>query len=124
MDSDTAQLPLSDRLLAWFETNKKQALWGAVILVAGGLIIGFMLWRKSEKEIEAGEALSAVSVPYSSGAVRTGSGADSYLKVANNFPHTKAATRALLLAAGDEFAQGHFDRAKTLFEQFRREHGD
>src|SRR5437899_11993940 len=56
MDSDAAQLPLSDRLLAWFETNKKQALWGAVIILAAGLLIGFLSWRKNEKEIEAGQA--------------------------------------------------------------------
>ena len=124
MDSDAAQLPLSDRLLAWFETNKKQALWGAVIILAAGLIVGFMLWRKNEKEIEAGQALSTVSVPYSAGMSHGGGAADAYLKVASTYPNTKAATRALLLAAADDYAQGKFDQARSRFEQFRREHGD
>src|SRR5438874_5890449 len=123
MDSDAAQLPLSDRFAAWFETNKKQALWGAVIIVAAGLIVGFVTWRKGEKEIEAGQALSAMSVPYTSGAAR-GSAAEAYLKVANEYPNTKAAVRAVLLAASDYFSQGKYDQAKSLFERFRREHGD
>ena len=124
MDSDAAQLPLSDRLLAWFETNKKLALWGAVVIVAGGLIIGFLVWRKGEREIEAGEALSAASVPYSSGMVHGGGAAEAYLKVANEYSGTKSAIRAKLLAAEDYFSQGKFDQARSLFEQFRREHGD
>lgn len=124
MDSDAAQLPLSDRLLAWFETNKKQALWGAVIVVAAGLIVGFMMWRKAEKEIEAGEALSAVSVPYTAGINRNGNISDAYLKVANNYTGTRAAARAVLMAAGEDYLQGRFDQARTTFERFRREHGD
>lgn len=123
MDSDAAQLPLSDRLLAWFETNKKQALWGAVSIVAAGLVVGFMMWRKAEKEVEAGEALSAVSVPYAAGN-RNGNAADAYLKVASEYAGTKAATRALLLAAADDYAQGRLDQARARFEQFRREHGE
>src|SRR5206468_13495 len=90
MDSDAAQLPLSDRLLAWFETNKKQALWGAVIIVAAGLVVGFMMWRKAEKEVEAGEALSAVSVPYTAGINRNINAADTYLKVSKDYSGTKA----------------------------------
>src|SRR6187431_2803100 len=101
MDSDVAQLPLSDRLAAWFETNKKQALWGAVIVVAAGLIIGFMAWRKGEKEIEAGNALSAVSVPQNAGVANRTDAPEAYLKVASDFPNTKTAPRALLLAAGE-----------------------
>ncbi len=124
MDSDAAQLPLSDRLQAWFETNKKQALWGGVAIVAAGFVVGFMMWRKSEKEIEGGEALSAVSVPYAAGINRSGNASDAYLKVARDYSGTKAAIRALLLAAADDYNQGRFDQARTKFEQFRREHGD
>jgi predicted negative regulator of RcsB-dependent stress response len=120
---DAAQLPLSDRLHAWFETNKKQALWGAVIIVAAGLVIGYYSWHKAEKEVDAGEALSAVSVPHAAGLTR-GSAADAYLKVANQYSGTKAAVRAMLLAAADDYSEGKFDQARAKFEQFRREHGD
>jgi len=124
MDSDAAQLPLSDRLQAWFETNKKQALWGAVAIVAAVLVVGFMMWRKSEKEIEAGESLSAVSVPYAAGVNRSGNASDAYLKIARDYSGTKAAIRAKLLAAADDYNLGRFDQAHTKFEQFRREHAD
>ena len=39
MEQKVAQLPYFERLWAWFETNKKQALWGALIVAVLGVII-------------------------------------------------------------------------------------
>src|SRR5580693_6913160 len=61
MEPEAAPLPLSDKLWTWFETNKKQALYGAVVLVAGGIIAGYIYWLQNEKELAADEALSNVS---------------------------------------------------------------
>src|SRR2546421_998644 len=61
MEKEAAPLPFFDRLWTWFETNKKQALYGAVVLVGGGLIAGYVYWQQTEKEIAAGETLSSVS---------------------------------------------------------------
>jgi tetratricopeptide (TPR) repeat protein len=124
MDSEATQLPLSTRLLTWIETNKKQTLWGALVVLAIGLVVGFIAWQKNEKEIAAEEALTAISVPYTSGVVNRGGDPEAYLKVANEYPTSTAAARALLLAAAEYFDEGKFDQAKSLFEKFRREHGD
>jgi len=124
MDSEAAQLPLSDRLLAWFETHRQLALWGAVALLAGGLIIGYLVWRQGELEIEAAQALTNVSAPYNAGVANRSDVAEAYVKVANTYPKSKVAARAILLAGGEYFSQNKFDQAKSMFEKFRREHGD
>src|ERR1051326_8418612 len=120
MDSDAAQLPAWDRLQIWLGHNRTQALGGATIVLALGLIIGFYVWYKGEKEASASEALTRVALP-------TGSGpradtADAYLKVAANYPKSSAAARAVLLAGGTLFVEGKYDQAKAQFEKFMRDY--
>ena len=123
MQSEVAQLPLSHRLYGWFETNKKQVLWGGSIVAGLVLIICFFNWNKSQREIAASEALSDVSTAqFGNPGARPD--ADGYLKVAANYPKSSAGARALLLAAGSLFAGGKFPEAKTQFERFTREHHD
>jgi len=123
MSSDVAELPLSHKLLAWFETNRRQAIWGAGIIVAAGLIAWFVVWQQGEKEINASEALSKVSSP---SAMTPGAkpDADSYLKIAASYPKSSAAARALLMAGGLYFLDGKYTEAKAQFDRFRREHPD
>jgi len=121
MSSEVAELPLSHKLWAWFETNRKQAIYGSVIVVVLGLIIWFVVWQQGEKEVNASEALSKVSTP---GAASAGAKPDAaaYLKVAAAYPKSSAGARALLLAAGSYFVEGKYPEAKTHFERFAREH--
>jgi tetratricopeptide (TPR) repeat protein len=124
MDSDVADLPLSHKIWAWLETNRKQALWGASLLVVFGLVAAFFFWQQGEKEITAGEELSNAALPaLTAPGPRQGlSGA--YLKVAATYPKSSAGARALLLAAGNLFTEGKYDQAKAEFEKFTREHRD
>jgi len=124
MQSEVAQLPLSHRLWAWFETNKKQALWGTVAVIGLGLIIWFVIWQQGEKEVNASEALATVSIPQNGiGGARPGA-ADAFLKIAATYPKSSAGARALLLAAGSLFVEGKYPEAKAQFERFTREDHD
>jgi predicted negative regulator of RcsB-dependent stress response len=120
MDSHAAQLPASDRFQIWFGQNQRQVLTGATIVVAVGLIAGFYLWYKGEKEAKASEALTSVSLPVGQGG--RGDTADAYLKVAANYPNSSAGARAVLLAGGTLFVDGKYDQAKAQFEKFVREY--
>lgn len=122
MEQNVVQLPYFERLWAWFETNKKQALWGALIVVVFGVIISFYLWQQSESEVKAGEALSQV---LASTAFSGGTRAESpevYLKVASQHGGTSAAGQALLLAGEAFFAQGRYNEAQAQFQRFTREY--
>ncbi len=124
MQSNVAQLSSFDKGYAWYEANKKQVTWGAVAVILVGLIGGFFVWQRDAKENHASEALSVVSTPQlgKTGAREDAAGA--YLKIANDFPQSSAAARALLLGAGSLFLEGKYAEAKTQFEKFNREHRD
>jgi TolA-binding protein len=123
MESEVAQLPLWQKAWAWFETNKKQTLWSVAGLTVVGLIVALYLYRQSEADIAASEALSSLAAPQMTGAGR-GDSAEAYLKMAAAYPNSRAATRALLLAAGRLFEEGKYAEAKVQFERFTREHTD
>jgi tetratricopeptide (TPR) repeat protein len=120
MDSDAAQLPVFDRLEIWIGKNRTQALTGATIVVALVLIVGFYLWYKGEKETNASEALTSVSLP--TGPAPRTDAADAYLKVAAAYPSSSAAARAVLLAGATYFTEGKYDQAKAQFEKFVRDY--
>lgn len=125
MESNVAHLALSDKLWAWYEANKKPVAIGVVAVLALTVIIWFFIWRHNEKEVQAGQALSAVTAGQLGGS--TGPKpelAAAYLKVANDYSGTKASTHALLLAAGSLFTEGKFTEAQTQFDKFRRDHRD
>src|SRR5438093_13254055 len=51
MESKVAELPLSHKVWAWFETNKKQAGWGAVTFLVLGFIVALFLYLQSGREV-------------------------------------------------------------------------
>lgn len=101
-------------LLAWFEKNRKQIISAIVILILVGVIIAFVQWNREQKEITAGEALSAVTLTGNN----SRPSADSLLKVADDNAGTVAAGRALLMAAGQLFADGNVENAQKQFQKF------
>jgi tetratricopeptide (TPR) repeat protein len=122
MQSDVAQLPLSDRLWDWFETYKRQLALGAAVAVLAGLLVWFLVWQNEAKQLDAGAALSQVAVSqFDSAGLRTAS-ADAYLKVAREYPKSLSGARALLLGAGSLFTEGKYSEARALFERFLREY--
>src|SRR5215471_6999945 len=100
------------KLVSWFEKNKKQAIWGAVILVSIVLIVTLFLWRQAQAEEAASDALSAITAPQIGARPEP---ASAYLKVAAEYPKSGAAMRALLLGAGSLFTEGKYDQAKAEF---------
>jgi len=124
MESEAAQLPLSHKLWAWFETNRKQAVWGTLVVAGLGLIIWYVVWQQGQKELTASEALSNVSILQPGSAGARPETADAFLKVAAKYPKSTAGARALLLAAGSLFVEGKYPEARTQFERFTREHHD
>ena len=125
MDTKVVQLSATDRLLAWYDENKQQAMLGALIVVLLGIGLGFFFWRTNEKDVASGQALTAVTLSYTGpgGGLRSGA-SDQLLKVANDYPGSKAGSRALLLAAGNLYVDGKYDEARKQFERFTREYKD
>jgi predicted negative regulator of RcsB-dependent stress response len=109
------------KLWAWFETNRKQVTWAAVIIAAAGLIAWFVIWQHDEKQVAASEALTDVSVGQMASPGARPS-ADGYLRVAAKYPGSGAAARALLMAGGSYFVDGKYSEALAQFEKFRREY--
>src|SRR5947207_14583439 len=124
MQSDVAELPLSHKLLAWFEASRKPALMGIAGVAGIGLIIWLMLWQRQEKQIAAGAGLSDVAAMQMSGATPRSELASAYLKVAGSYPGSSAGARALLMAAGTLFTENKFSEAQAQFEKFAREYHD
>jgi len=121
MESNVAQLPLQDRLWTWFESNRKQVLWGALVVVGGGLVVWFLMWRHDENELAASNALSTVAAGML-GAAGRADAAEGYLAVAAKYPGSQAGARAQLLAAGSLFAEGKFPEARAQFEKFTHDY--
>ena len=124
MQSEVEQLPLTDRLLAWFETNKTQAIVGVLVLVVVGLIVSFVIWRRDQQAVQASEALSRVMLGQATVPNARPATAEAFLKMASEYPDSRAAARAILMAASDYFVSGKYEDAKIQFERFTREHRD
>lgn len=124
MQSNVAQLPLSHRIWAWFETNRKPAILGTGVVVVLGLSIWFITWRRDETQIAAGNALSDVASGQIGGAGGRPDASAAYLRIASSYPNSSAGARALLLAAGSLFTEGKYPEAQTQFERFTREYHD
>lgn len=124
MQSNVAELPLTHKLWAWFETNRKPVLVGTAVAAVLGLIIWVMIWQQQQKQVSAGVALSDVAAMQMSGATPRTEVAAAYLKVAGDYRGSSAGARALLLAAGSLFVENKFSDAQVQFEKFTREYRD
>ena len=121
MEQKVAHLNFGEKLWVWFEANKKQALWGTLLIVGLGLVVSFYFWQESKKETNAGEALSQVLAnTVFSGALAASP--EAYLKVASQHGGTSAGAQALLLAGEAFFAAGRYSEAQAQFQRFSREY--
>jgi len=117
MDNDVKQSADFYDFVAWLQVNRKRVVSIAVAVVAIGAIIGGYLWHKNYNETQAQDALSAVKLPASAQAA-SATDAQPYLRVADDYPGTRAASRSLLIAGGILFDAGKFDQAQSTFEKF------
>jgi predicted negative regulator of RcsB-dependent stress response len=117
MQQEISHSPFLMNAVAWLDKNRKQVVMGAggVLLLAA--VIGFYLWAKSEKEINAGKSLSQALM-----ALGRGESPDAMLRVAMANAGTAAGAQAQLLAAGALFTGGKFTEAQAQFESFIRDY--
>ncbi|HNQ89152.1 MAG TPA: tetratricopeptide repeat protein [Verrucomicrobiota bacterium] len=107
--------------LAWLELNKQRVIWGSVAVLALIVVVYVYRWHIQQTEVDANRALFAIrpsATPEGSTLVPVGD----LLKVAQEYPSTSAGERALLLAAGNLYAEGRYAEAQTRFEEFRKQH--
>jgi TolA-binding protein len=123
MDNDLKHTADFYRLVAWAHARRKQLLWISGSIVAALAIFGLYNWYTNYNETNAAEALTRLKLPLTAEAI-TASAADSFLKLANDYPGTAAAARALLTAGGINFDLGKFKEAQDQFERFIREYPD
>lgn len=108
-------------LLGWLDQNRKQLITGATIVVLVGIVVAFFVWQRGAREVQAGEALSAL---LASGGATGGVSSDSLLKLAADHGGTAAAARAQLAAAGQLFTEGKYADAQTQFQKFLANYSD
>jgi predicted negative regulator of RcsB-dependent stress response len=121
MESDLTESALFYKLWAWGDKNRKQLRYGLIAIVVAGAIVAFGLAHAHEKQKDANSALAAVT-SRSVGMPNPVSAPDALLKVNSDYSDTDAGQRALLLAAGDLFAEGKYDVALAQFSKFLKDY--
>jgi tetratricopeptide (TPR) repeat protein len=108
--------------LDWLAKNKRRvALWGgAVVVVLLG--VALIVYEQKQKEVRASEALANVDLPIPPGKAPAPNTAEELLKVEQNHPNTRAATRALLEAGTVRFVEGRYADAEALFSRFEKDY--
>ena len=123
MQSETTKESVDfDNFLAWLHFNRKPVAIGAVIVVATLVVIAFSNWKKNQNELDANAALfalpSLVGVSGRTAEVRS----EDFKKIADEYPKTRAAERAELIAAGVLFTDGKYVEAQREFSKFLEQH--
>jgi predicted negative regulator of RcsB-dependent stress response len=101
--------------LAWFELNRTRVIT-AVVAGLGLIVAGYIyLWMRGQAELEANQTLLALRA--NAGPNESAASAADFLKVAEAHASTRAADRAVLLAAGQLFRDGRYAEAQPHFEK-------
>lgn len=122
MDSDVTESAVFYRLWDWGEAHRKQLLIVLIAVIVVGLGIAFHLVHQNQLQIDANTALSRLMVRTSPNEPEPT--AQSFLKVAADYPNTDAGQRAQLLGASTLFVDGKYDEARGQFQRFLEAHSD
>lgn len=111
------------KLWPWIEANKNRLIVGGGIVTIAVVLVSYLSWQRGQTEIAASMAFTqlALSMPANAS---TGQWADSYSKIARQYPDTLAGQRAWLQGAAALFAAGKFADAQTQFQKFLDAHPD
>jgi len=105
------------RLWPKLEQNKNVLIGGAVAIFVVALAAYFVSSQHAQKEIDAGEALTAILInPVSTG--NSTQTATSLEGVANKYSGTAAGNRAEVQAAAALFDSGNYTEAQAQFEKY------
>ncbi|MBM3824317.1 MAG: tetratricopeptide repeat protein [Verrucomicrobia bacterium] len=122
MNSAPAESTADIDFLAWLEVNKQRLIYG----VGGAIVVGFGLWSfltmKAQKENVASAELLKIQMASSMAEQPTSPPASVYSEFMKKHAGTRAAERAMLLAADAAFTEQKFAEAQNLFEQFRKDY--
>ncbi len=126
MDNEVKHTADLYHLVKWVHANRNRLITISITILVIGAAIGGFLWHKQYVEAEASDALSNIKPPTSAqeAASPTAGSAEPYLMVADEFPGTRAAARALLIAGGIQFDAGQFEPAQNTFRKFMGEYSD
>lgn len=95
---------------------------GAGIALVAGLVIAYVAYDQSQKEVRASQALSEIRASYNPMQAAPPGLADSYFKVAKDYSGTKAGERAAIMGASALFVDGNYAGAQQRFEQFLKDY--
>ncbi len=122
MNTEATQSTALYDLLAWLEVNKTRLVVAVVLVLvlSGGWSVAN--WRKSQKEVAASEALSALTLKAGVNERAPDPSAEDYFKIARAYPGTRAGEYAELLADSALFAEKRYAEARAGFDKFMHEH--
>ncbi len=118
MSLETPESHLQLDLLTWLEENRNLI---ASLLVGLSVLVVVMLvwrWRSQKVELAANEALMGAYAPPNPSTEEFKVSSDTLLKIASDHSGTAAGERALLLAAGQLYADSKYDPAREKFATF------
>jgi predicted negative regulator of RcsB-dependent stress response len=101
---------------AWAELHRRQLVLGAVgvlLLIVGGYVF---FWYRGQHELQANHALLTLT-PAGRAEEKSGPGHDAFEQLATRYGSSRAAVRALLLAAGELYQAGKYAEARARFEE-------
>lgn len=104
------------QVIAWLDANRKQVITITLGVLVVAAIAGGVVWKKSYNESQANNALGILKLPNAS--QTAGSTAADFVKIADDYPGTKSAARALLIGGGMYFDVGKLDDARAAFDRF------
>jgi TolA-binding protein len=113
MESQEAASDYLFKFLPWLEANAKRLALGATLIIIAFFAFFFYSYQQNQREITAGQALTQVGVSQSGAQL-----ADACLKIATDYPGTRAGQRALLQGATALFTFAKYADAQTAFQKF------
>ena len=97
----------------WAEANAKRVAVGVAVVAIAAFVISFYSWRQNQREMEAGESLTQALISNSGSQL-----GDACLKIAGDYPGTRAGRRARLQCATILFSAGNYADAQAQFQKF------
>jgi len=110
------------KALAWLHANRKQLLTGAGVVVAVGLIGGFVAWKKSQDAADANARLFELPVASAPNMPTIAPAPSAYLDLARQYPNTSAGEYAVLFAAESLFIDGKYPESQHEFSKYIEDH--
>lgn len=108
--------------LAWLEFNRKRVIAGAIGVLVLIAVVQVYVWYRAQAELQANDALISLKSPRGE-AADTGPTASELLRVVQEHGSTRAAERALLMAASALYTEGKHADAQKQFELFLSRYG-